>query len=359
MTEAYRKPLRVLGIGEGALELEKQFSGPSHDGLEVVVFPRAPKADEAALFDAAFVDADRIPDWKKTGSKIPLIAFCTDSRSTEAAIRMGALDTVLPSDFESKVLHRIISGAVDRRDRVDQTARMAGMNLEFLLFVAHEIRGPLAIVKEGVTLVGDKVLGKINDKQEQVLQTAKKNIDRIDRLIGSMLNLSKLEAGRMELRCEPFDFMALVKETAAIYGEWAAQKGLQFRVVGSSSSIKITADRARVKEILEILLSNAFKFTERGSVTLETSLAKGELTVVVSDTGVGIPPEDLGKIFRKFTQLGWAPGGGEKGMGAGLAIARGIAGLHGGSIDVESAVGRGSVFTLKLPARVRDEKSRS
>ena len=225
--------------------------------------------------------------------------------------------------------------------------------LDLILTISHEIRAPLGIVKESIGLVVDKVLGKTNEKQQHVLMTAKRNVDRIDRVIMNLVDISKLEAGRMELKKEPVDLMGIARQVLDSFREAAEGHALELKVVGPREKVEALADKARITTVLKHLVGNAVKFTEKGSIEVVLGEAKDHVECTVRDTGIGIPKENLPNLFVKFQQTGWVPGGGEKGMGLGLAIAKGIVELHGGVLKVESGPGQGAKFTFTLPGASR------
>ena len=225
--------------------------------------------------------------------------------------------------------------------------------LELILLISHEIRAPLGIVKESIALVVDKVLGKTNEKQQHVLLTAKRNVDRIDRVIMNLMDISKLEAGRMELQKERMDLMAAVRQVLDSFRAVADAHPVELKAVGPREKMEVFADKQRITTVLKHLVGNAVKFTEKGSIEVIVEEAKDRLECTVRDTGIGISKENIPKLFVKFQQLGWVPGGGEKGMGLGLAIAKGIIELHGGTLRVESELGKGSKFTFTLPGPLR------
>ncbi len=226
-------------------------------------------------------------------------------------------------------------------------------DLDLILFLAHELRAPLAIVKESIALVVDKVLGKTNDKQQVVLLTARRNVDRIDRIIMNVVDTFKLEAGRLELQKTSFDLMAVVRQVAGVFQPVADAGGVQLKVVTSHETLPITADKARLTNVFSQLVGNAFKFTRTGRVEIALKRTPDGVECKVQDTGIGIASEDMDKLFKKFEQFGWAPGGGEKGMGLGLVVCKGILDLHGGKISAQSRLGEGSTFTFTLPAGTR------
>lgn len=227
--------------------------------------------------------------------------------------------------------------------------KVPNSELELMLLIAHEIRAPLGIVKESISLVVDKILGKTNEKQQKVLLTARRNTDRIDRIIMNVVDLFKLEAGRLELQKLPFDLMTVIRQTSGILRPLAESAGLSFKVTANVESIPVVADKARVANVLTQLVGNAVKFTEKGGVEIRLRKTSELIECSVKDTGIGIASENLPRLFHKFEQFGWVPGGGEKGMGIGLAVAKGIVELHGGKISADSRLGQGSTFTLVLP----------
>ncbi len=222
-------------------------------------------------------------------------------------------------------------------------------DLDLILLLAHELRAPLGIVKESISLVVDKVLGKTNDKQQLVLLTARRNVDRIDRIIMNVVDIYKLEAGRLELQKTSFDLMTAVRQVAGVFQPLADGAGLQLKVVTSHETLPVTADKPRITNVLSQLVGNAFKFTRKGRIEIVLKRNTDGVECSVRDTGIGIAPEEMPKLFHKFEQFGWVPGGGEKGMGLGLAICKGILDIHRGTISAESQPGEGSTFTFTLP----------
>ncbi|MBN1631810.1 MAG: histidine kinase, partial [Thermoleophilia bacterium] len=164
--------------------------------------------------------------------------------------------------------------------------------------------------------------------------------------------ISKIEAGELEVGSEPFDLPSALMQVADTMRPLADKKGLSFGVELAPSVREITSDRRRVEQIVLNLLSNAMKFTERGGVTLTALLATGgeQVRVAVSDTGIGIKPEELDEVFQPFKQIDTGLARNYEGTGLGLAICRRLADLLGGDIHAESEYGVGSTFTLILPA---------
>lgn len=223
------------------------------------------------------------------------------------------------------------------------------VDLDFILMLAHELRAPLGIVKESVALVDDKVVGKTNEKQQKILATARKNIHRIDRIIMNVVDIFKLDEGRLELHKEKVDWVVLARRVVEMHRAAAEEKGLSLKAVFSGDRILSHADKQRILDILSHLIGNAVKFTQKGEVVLEIRQLKKTIRCSVRDTGIGVADEHVSKLFKKFAQLDWVPGGGEKGMGLGLAIAKALIELHGGSIRATSVLGKGSCFEFEIP----------
>ncbi|MCF7855706.1 MAG: hybrid sensor histidine kinase/response regulator [Candidatus Pacebacteria bacterium] len=220
---------------------------------------------------------------------------------------------------------------------------------EFLSMVSHELRTPLSIAKEGIDLLLDRVPGEINAKQERVLSLAKRNMDRLGRIINNLLNISRMETGRLQMKLETIDFCELIHELHDTFQKRAHEKGIRIQVETEQDSIMIQADRDGIMEVLTNITDNAIKFTQRGGVRLSVEDHLDTLQCIIADTGVGIPSESLPKIFDKFEQFHRDIIRGEKGTGLGLAISRDIIEWHGGSIWVDSEPNKGTTFTFRLP----------
>jgi len=223
------------------------------------------------------------------------------------------------------------------------------MKSDFISNVSHELRTPLAITKEGISLVLDGVTGEINPKQDKMLSTAKQNIDRLARIINNLLDISKIEAGGMELAREMVDMVNLVKQIAFSFQVLALEKQLEIRVDIPENAIDVFVDKDKIIQVFTNLVGNAMKFTRKGYIKISVRDRKDEVECSVEDTGAGMKKEDLAQVFDKFHQVGRTAGSGEKGTGLGLTIAKQIVELHGGRIHAASRFGEGSEFTFTLP----------
>lgn len=241
-------------------------------------------------------------------------------------------------------------GSVHLAKDITERKKIETLRDELVSTVSHELRTPLSITKEGVSLVLDGVTGKLTPKQKQLLRISKDNIDRLARIIDDLLDISKIEAGKMELKKSIVDMSALIKDTCLRWKPEADKNKQWLDISVPKSPVDISVDRDRIIQIMDNLISNAIKYTlEKGKVIIKLEDSKSDIVVSISDTGIGIGKEDINKAFDKFQQFGREAGPGAKGTGLGLAIVKNLVNMHGGKIKVESELGKGSVFSFTLP----------
>lgn len=220
----------------------------------------------------------------------------------------------------------------------------------FVGTVSHELRTPLAMIKEGVSVVLDGVAGELNAKQKKMLGIAFNNIDRLGHIVNNILDISKIESGKMEIQRGLINFTSVVFEVAEAFEPVARQKGLELkRNFSREKEIKIFADKDGIAQVLNNLISNAMKFTANGHIEISIDEDGDSVICAVSDTGRGFSKEEMSKVFNKFQQFGRISGPGEKGTGLGLSICKGIVEMHNGKIWVESEPDKGSRFIFRLP----------
>jgi CheY-like chemotaxis protein/HPt (histidine-containing phosphotransfer) domain-containing protein len=222
---------------------------------------------------------------------------------------------------------------------------------EFLANISHELRTPMNGLLGMLDLVLDSPVGGEQREQVEIAQRCAYSL--LD-LLNDILDLSKIEAGRMILEQVPFDLRSVAEDCVRAQGAKAQQKGIELRYEYAGDVTNVTGDPLRLRQIVANLLSNAIKFTEKGWVNVRQSVspdADGKLTMVldVADTGSGIPAEKVPLIFEKFTQADSSISRKYGGTGLGLAISKRLVELQGGQIRVESRVGRGSTFTVEIP----------
>jgi signal transduction histidine kinase len=222
---------------------------------------------------------------------------------------------------------------------------------DFLSDVAHELRTPLTSIKGYLDCLLDGTAGEIAPAQKGFLETVRSNTERITRLIGDLLDLARIEAGRVDFHPARLSLPDIVEEVINLLRIPAAEKGIDLAGAVPEADLVVDADRDKLHQILLNLIHNAVKFTPAGGSVRVRAERGSERTVVivVDDTGEGIAPEDLGQVFEKFYQ-GGDPGPKSKGSGLGLTITKKLVELHGGAIRVTSEPGRGSAFVVTLPA---------
>jgi signal transduction histidine kinase len=203
-------------------------------------------------------------------------------------------------------------------------------------------------MKEAISIVSDEVAGKINKDQRNFLNIAERNINRLVRLINDVLDFQKLEAGKMKAHIQENNINEVVEEVQKTMLPSAKKKGIDILLELDDSLPKARFDRDKIIQVLTNLVSNAIKFTEQGRVSVGVQPRDEELVIRVSDTGMGIPKDELPKIFERFYRV-HRPGTQIQGTGLGLTIVSKIVMMHGGRIEVESEVGKGSTFTVFLP----------
>ena len=221
---------------------------------------------------------------------------------------------------------------------------------EFLANMSHELRTPLnAIIGFSEVLI-ERMFGELNDKQDDYLKDIHTSGKHLLSLINDILDLSKIEAGRMELDLEDFDAPAALANALALVRERAQRHAIALELAVDERVGDIRADQRKFKQILLNLLSNAVKFTpDGGRVSVQARPVDGGLEVAVSDTGIGIAPDDLAVVFDEFRQVGRHYTNKHEGTGLGLSLARRFVELHGGTLTLRSTVGQGSTFTFTIP----------
>jgi signal transduction histidine kinase len=223
---------------------------------------------------------------------------------------------------------------------------------EFLANMSHELRTPLNAILGFSEVLAERMFGEVNEKQAEYLQDILSSGRHLLSLINDILDLSKVEAGRLELELGRFHLPTALDNALTLVRERATRHGITLTQTLPTGVGDIVADERKVKQILLNLLSNAVKFTpEGGRVGLAATAAEGVVTISVSDTGIGIAPEDQGAIFEEFRQVGRDDARKQEGTGLGLTLAKKFVELHGGRIWIQSQVGQGSTFTFTLPVR--------
>lgn len=285
---------------------------------------------------------------------------------TRVAIKDGIEVTALADEFNTMAgrldeLYQTLEQKVAERTREMQAANerlriLDELKSDFVSMASHELRSPLSSMKMGVATVAKEMVGPLNDEQRLMLEIAERNIDRLTKLTTDLLDLTKIEAGQLDLELDQHDLYELALEVVESDEPLAKDKGLRLKVVSREGPVVARCDRERLYQVIQNLVGNALNFTEEGEVTVSVDRRGEEVRVGVADTGPGIEPESIKSVFDKWSQAHSETRSEKRGTGLGLAISKGIVEAHGGGISVESELEKGSTFTFEVPVRGPDER---
>ena len=232
---------------------------------------------------------------------------------------------------------------------ITERKKMERLKDEFVNTVSHELRNPIAIIKQSLYLLAGKEGDRIAGESIKTMEILKNNVSRLELLVNDILDYQKLTAGMAEFVKERQDLNKLVKQVADEMSPLAGEKGLELAAELAADVPELVFDKVRITQVLMNLLSNAVKFTGAGRIKITVERCGGEVKVSVRDTGIGIRPEDMHLLFQSFTQIRGKEDGRYHGTGLGLVICKNIVEHHGGRIWAESEYGKGSTFSFTLP----------
>ncbi|HEY9649981.1 MAG TPA: response regulator, partial [Coleofasciculaceae cyanobacterium] len=235
-----------------------------------------------------------------------------------------------------------------------ELARATRLKDEFLASMSHELRTPLNAILGLSEALQEEVYGSLTERQRKSLTTIEKSGQHLLELINDILDLSKIESGKLDLQLSPVSLPSLCESSLTFIKQQAHQKTIKLNYKITEGVEEVEVDERRLRQVLVNLLSNAVKFTPEGGEVWLNVEAESESEVLkfsIIDTGIGIAPENLDKLFKPFVQLDSSLSRRYAGTGLGLALVRRIAELHGGSVSLESELGKGSCFTVTLPWR--------
>ncbi len=316
---------------------------------------------------------DFMNELKEKKIKIPVIMATgeSDIRIAVEVMKTGAYDYVSKDDiFKGSlplVLKRTLGRYEEKRERQrleaetkryaqelkeanEQLKELDQLKDDFVSMVSHELRTPLTIMREFASIIADEISGKLSPDQKKYIDIIIDNTGRLFRLTNDLLDISKIEAGKLELKKTSVNIIKLVEDTVSALKPKCDGKRIEIKTSFCVSEPTIYIDPDRIIQIFTNLIGNAIKFTpEEGQIIIKIDDKAEELECRVVDTGRGIPQEDIGKVFTKFQQFGRKPGEGAQGTGLGLAITKELIQAHNGDIRVESNFGKGSEFIFTLP----------
>ena len=351
-----------LGIGlVGASRLSDTFTIQSapNAGTEVVLGKRLPATTRVTptLISTAMRDV------LASGSSDP---FGELQQQNQELVRVLAQlkEKQAESDRLAQELAETNRGVLALYAELDERAvyleRVNELKTRFLSDLNHEIRTPLNAVRNVARLLLDGYEGRLTERHRKAIEMMRHSTDTLSDLVNDWLDLAKIEAGRTEVHTDTFTVESL----------WGALRGV-FRPIETDDSVALIfeappplpmlhTDESKVAQILRNFISNALKFTERGEVRVSVREGSNDTVIFsVMDTGIGIPPEDVERVFEEFAQLENPMQGRVKGTGLGLPLSRRLARLLRGDITLRSTVGRGSVFSLTLPLKCEEHSARS
>ena len=270
--------------------------------------------------------------------------------SQEISIGNNVLRAITaPSLAPDKDLFWTVDGAVTVLEDITAFKQLDQMKTDFVNMVAHELRSPLVAIKQQNNVLLEGLCGPLGEKQHEFVSRGSNKIDSLLELINDLLDVAKIEAGKYVQRRVPTDIGQIIEDTVALMESRAKEKGIALTF--SLKDLKpVQADPKNIEEILNNLISNAINYSPEGGQVTVSAQGLGEyMEIKVEDTGVGISPEELPKIFDKFYRVKHPKTRKVTGTGLGLAIVKGIVDAHQGTIDVESVMDKGTVFKIFLP----------
>ena len=281
----------------------------------------------------------------KQTRKVVASADAATRRALLFAIFAGALAIAAGLAFASYAVH-LVKKIGSRNERLSELDRMKD---DFVASVSHELRTPLTSICGYLELLRQGDAGELNAQQHQFVSIVERNADRLLRLVGDLLFVAQVEAGKIALDLGPTNIELLVRQAVDAARPAAAEKEIEFHLeLGGLEELR--ADRARLGQVLDNLISNALKFTPPGGrVSVSTARNADSMVIEVSDNGMGMSEEDVSQLFERFFRTTSATRQGIQGTGLGLAIVQAIVEAHDGLISVESMPGEGTIFRVELP----------
>jgi two-component system, OmpR family, phosphate regulon sensor histidine kinase PhoR len=253
-----------------------------------------------------------------------------------------------------KITEEIYSFAVLKQKEIDELKKLEAFRKEFIADVSHELKTPLFAAQGFVHTLLD---GAMHDKNVRIkfLKKAAKSLDGLDALVQDLLTLSQIETGEIKMKFAHIDMYRLCMEVVEQFEEKAAKKNIRLRLQSDQHKIMVYADWQRITQVVTNLVSNAISYTpDDGEVTVSFDVGKKNVTTFVTDSGEGIPPQHIHRIFERFYRVDKSRSRERGGTGLGLAIVKHILEGHKSKAEVQSSLGKGSVFSFKLPRNKSD-----
>jgi signal transduction histidine kinase len=310
---------------------------------------------DVAVFDLGLPDSNGLETVKgavSAAGKIPVVVLTgwADDRTGISAIDLGATDYLVKGPAIENMLGRTLLYALERKKVELKLKEALAAKADLVNIVSHDLRIPLTAIKEGIDIVGSGEAGAVNAEQKEFLDLAKRNVERLTRLITDFLDFEKIDADKQQFNIQANNINELAMDVYKTMGPVAKQKGLDFRVELEEGLPKTEFDYDGITRVVTNLVSNALKFTASGSIVIRTRKGENGIKVAISDTGCGISKNDLGDLFKKYGQIKSTKVKDIEGTGLGLAISKLIIEHHKGKIWAESEPGKGTTFYFYLPS---------
>ena len=271
------------------------------------------------------------------------------SPETIKELHEGQNELVVLSRTFSAVTKQLESNIKELKKMNEELKALDQLKDDFVHNVSHEFRLPLTIIQESIRQIAEGMHGEVNQAQLKYFNMSLRNIHRLKTLIENMLDISKIEQGKLEIIKTNVDVGQIIKEAISDFSQKIERKGIEIKLGLPSQTVEVPADKDKITQVIVNLLGNAYKFTEKGYITISVVDIAGYIECSIQDSGIGISPKDLPFLFSKYHQFDQRKGQQEKGTGLGLVISKNIVELHNGQIYVESTEGKGTKFTFTLP----------
>lgn len=339
-----------------------------HPAAPPILSPTGPALwplDAPARGESVLVDLDRPPftelpagDWSAPPTHAlvtPLLA----QGGTPSGILVAALNRFRPLDDEYRGFINLVAGHIAtgissarsyraQQRRAEELAELDRAKTTFFSNISHEFRTPITLILGPVAELRGRPTG-LDDHARRELDVVHRNGLRMAKLVNTLLDFSRIEAGRMQARYEPVDLAEVTAELTSVFRSAVERAGLRLLVDCQSCDEPVYLDRDMWEKVVLNLLSNALKYTFDGTITVRVVRVGDEAVVSVSDTGIGVPAAEMPRLFERFHRIESARARSSEGSGIGLALVKELIGLHGGTITAESTEGVGTTFTVRLP----------
>jgi two-component system, sensor histidine kinase and response regulator len=268
-------------------------------------------------------------------------------------LRLGAFDYI-SKPFDVNHILSLVRRGLERRSA---KTRLRQVKADFLSNVSHELRTPLSVVVGFVYLLLNQVIGKLTEEQQKVLETVYRNSEELLELIDNVLWMTSLNAGEADATVARLDIRGVIEETTKRYERILRDKGLKLSVEYAEADLSIVSDRAKIERIFQNVFNNAVKFTSEGEIHVKAYAAADRrgVELELTDTGLGIEQSKLDLLFEPFHQIDTSIHRSFSGLGLGLTVARRMAELIGGTIEISSQPGMGTRVLMRFPSRAASE----